>query len=164
MFLSVRLTVTYAYSCFIDTFNVDDFQVLWCSLSGYHVDGPFFPVLPKMADVFGIASSIIAMAQQIHGMMGEAKHNKTKCQVISRHVKQLSEVVEQIKNKPEPVLEGPLRSVGDLMNDTLMFVESYNNMGRVKRFLRAVAIKEDFASLVQALDSQLLGMVVLPPK
>lgn len=110
-----------------------------------------------MADVFGIASSVVSLAKSISKLLNEAKHNKVKCRYVSEHVQSLAEVVDRIRNNPEPLLEGPLQHVKEVMDETFQFVEAYSKMGRVQRFLKAAALKEDFADLVKKLDSGLEG-------
>ena len=112
-----------------------------------------------MASVLAIASNVINMAKTINEMLGDVKHNKNKCRIVSERVQILSEVVVQIKSKPDPLFEQPLRRVEDLICKVKQFVERHGSMGRVKQFLRARALKEDFVELNRDLNAATAGTV-----
>lgn len=112
-----------------------------------------------MVSVFAIASEVIKMANTINNMLGDVKHNKNKCRIVSERVQTLSGVVVEISNKTNPVFEQPLRCVEDVFHKVEQFVERHGKMGRVMQFLRARAVKEDFMELERDLNAATAGTV-----
>ena len=130
-----------------------------CCLSSAGTGSYQCPIYFKMASVLAITSNVINMAKTINEMLGDMKHNKDKCRIVSERVQTLSGVVAQINSKPDPVFEQPLRHVEDVILKVKQFIEGHRDMGRVKQFLRARALKEDFMELERDLNAATAGTV-----
>lgn len=110
-------------------------------------------------DVVGLLDSILSFAEKIQQATDAAKSNKDKCLALSDRVRLLSgDLATRIKGHgaSADVLH-PLQHAEAVFKKAFSVVEYYGSMNRVKRFVHAKSIKDDFEHISKDLDSSIQG-------
>lgn len=111
--------------------------------------------------VLGAAETIITHATRIKGFITACTTNQKMCNALGERVERLKELAEELKRRPQVLVLKQVENVVGVMATAMQAVKKYSNMKRALAVIFAVHIKGEFAEINDALDSVLLGMIVI---